>query len=78
MNNFKIFVVAENHKHFIYWCSQNQISPTSPLLKYIYRYEDLCGILTPIVIGIGFYWENSDWIQIKDMIANRNGIFYEL
>jgi hypothetical protein len=67
----RIYVLAGNYQEFLNYCREREISPNSPLIKYISDEHTLRGIQNPQVEYYGTYVYRRDFHDIKQMIYMR-------
>ena len=67
------YVVAGNYGEFVSWCRDMEVSPMSPLVKYIGEndHDKLQGIENPRVVYYGSWWDRKDLISLTSLIASR-------
>jgi len=72
-----IFVIAGNHREFHFWCNENRVSSSSPLVKYIPEGEGnrvLFGIKNPEIVCFGTYNQRKDFRELENLVREKTRV----
>ena len=67
----RVFVFTRDHNQFLSWCSDNNFNPKDRRIVCLERSEQLRGIINPIVLKWGEWYQHNDVERILEMIAVR-------
>lgn len=73
----RVYVVAPSRQRFIAWCFEQGYAPNDPLLRYVSRSEQLCGLHAADVRVLGYPPHTAeqfiDWMQRVDIATRSYG-----